>query len=296
VSGFPARYDRSIRLFGAEGQRKLRQTKVVVVGVGGLGSSLAQHIALLGLGEAALVDDQELDETNRNRFVGARSSDSVPGSPKVELAVRLIREINPEVVTVPIKRSLVTSEAFDVIKNADWVFGCLDEDGPRFILNELCAAYAIPYVDLASDVPEPGIYGGRVCIASDGKGCVSCLRVLDQRSVRRYLATEEEREKEDAIYGISRLALGEAGPSVSPINGVIAALAATEFMVAATGMRAPTRLLEYRAHISKVLVINDAPSPNCYYCRGIRGKQAEADAERYLKVPHLRDGTMTARA
>jgi len=251
---------------------------------------------LLGAGQAALVDDQELDETNRNRFVGARISDPVPGSPKVELAARLIREINPEVVTVPIKRSLVTREAFDVIKNADWVFGCFDEDGPRFILNELCAAYAIPYVDLASDVPEPGIYGGRVCIASDGKGCLSCLRVLDQRSVRRYLATEEEREKEDAVYGISRMALSAAGPSVSPINGVIASLTATEFMVGVTGMRAPTRLIEYRAHTSKVLVISDAPAPDCYYCIGIRGKRAEADVERYLKVPHLREGAMTARA
>src|SRR5438552_509892 len=97
-----ARYDRSIRLFGAEGQRKLRETTVVVVGVGGLGSAIVQHFALLGVGSIALIDSEELDETNRNRFIGARNADPVPGSLKVNLAQRLVQEINPKVVSIPL--------------------------------------------------------------------------------------------------------------------------------------------------------------------------------------------------
>lgn len=287
MSALPTRYDRNIRLFGEEGQQKLRATKVVIAGVGGLGSPLAQHLALLGVGQVTLVDDEELDETNRNRFVGARHGDPVPGSAKVALVARLIREINPDVIAVPLKCSLVTPEAFAAVKAADWVFGCFDDDGPRFILNELCAAYAKPYIDLASDVPEPGAYGGRVCVAWDGNGCLNCMGLLDQKDVRRYLATNEERIREDAIYGIARDTLGQIGPSVAPINGVIAGLAATEFMVAVTGMRLPTRLQEYRGQISKVVVSTDQPGPDCYYCKGIRGKAAEADVERYLRMPHL---------
>jgi molybdopterin/thiamine biosynthesis adenylyltransferase len=87
-----ARYHRNVMLFGEEGQRKLRQTKVVIAGVGGLGSPLAQHMALLGVEEVGLIDDEELDDTNRNRFIGARADDPVPGSPKVSLAARLIHE------------------------------------------------------------------------------------------------------------------------------------------------------------------------------------------------------------
>ena len=49
-----------------------RQAKVTLIGVNGLGSPLAQHLALLGVGSVTLVDDEELDETNRNRFIGAR--------------------------------------------------------------------------------------------------------------------------------------------------------------------------------------------------------------------------------
>lgn len=289
MSDLPARYDRNICLFGEEGQRKLRRTKVALMGVGGLGSPLAQHMALLGVGQASLVDDEELDETNRNRFVGARHDDPVPGSAKVELAARHIREINPDVAVIPLKCGLVTPEAFAVVKEADWVFGCFDEDGPRFILNELCPAYAKPYIDAASGVPQEGAYGGRVCVAVDGNGCLDCLNQIDRRDVRLYLATEEERAREAAIYGVPLEVLGQTGPSVSPVNGVVASLAATEFMVAVTGMRPPTRLLEYRGHISKVVVSTDQPQPDCYYCKGIRGAGVDADVERYLRMPHLRE-------
>ncbi len=81
MTPLPERYDRNARLFGNEGQRKIRQTKVAVVGVGGLGSPLVQHLALLGIGEAALIDDDELDETSRNRWGGrpSRRHRDVPG-------------------------------------------------------------------------------------------------------------------------------------------------------------------------------------------------------------------------
>jgi molybdopterin/thiamine biosynthesis adenylyltransferase len=289
MTALPARYDRNIRLFGEDGQRKLRAASVVIAGVGGLGSPLAQHMALLGVGRVALIDDEELDETNRNRFIGSRNDDLVPGSPKVVLAGRLIRETNPDVGVIELQTNLVSEQAFDAIKAAAWVFGCFDDDGPRFVLNELCAAYGKPYIDLASGVPEAGAYGGRVCIAVEGEGCLHCLNQLDHRDVRIYLATEEERVREAEIYGIPLDALGQAGPSVSPINGVVASLAATEFVLAATGMRPPVRLQEYRGQIAKVVVITDPAHADCFYCKGIRGTGAAADAERYLRMPHLRE-------
>ncbi len=292
MNDLPERYDRNIRLFGEEGQRKLRGTSVTVVGVGGLGSPTVQHLALLGIGKAMLVDDEDLDETNRNRFIGARHDDPVPGSPKVEVAARLIREINPDIDVVSIKKDLVTPEAFDAVKAADWVFGCFDEDGPRFILNELCAAYARPYVDLASDVGEDAAYGGRVCVAFDGMSCLHCLGLLDDEDVRRYLSSDEEQAARAAVYGVPHEALGETGPSVSPVNGVVASLGATEFMLAVTGMAQPRRLVNYTGHIARLTTARP-PDMDCPYCRGIRGTGADADAERYLRMPHLqkrRDG------
>ena len=291
MTDMPDRYHRSMLLFGAEGQRRLRETSVVVVGAGGLGSPLTQHLALMGVKRVTAADDDELDETNRNRFVGARHDDPVPGSKKVDLVCRMVQEINPDVEAVPLRYGLVSEEVFAAVREADWVFGCFDKDGPRAILNELCAVYEKPYIDLASDVPEPGIYGGHVCVSIAGAGCLDCLGLLDRRAVRRYLETPNQREREDAIYGIPVGALEAKGPSVSPLNGVIASLAAMEFMVAVTGMRPPTRLQEYRGWQSKVVVNTDAPQPDCLICSGIRGKPAEADVERYLRLPHLRPGS-----
>lgn len=288
MTNLEERYHRNILLFGAEGQRKLRNTKVAVAGVCGLGSPLIQHLALLGVKSIAAIDDEELDESNRNRFVGARHTDPVPGSIKVDLAGRLINEINPDVVSIPTRCGLVSEKAFGVIREADWVFGCFDKDGPRAILNELCAAYAKPYIDLASDVPSAGIYGGRVCVALNGGGCLDCLNLLDRKAVRHYVETEDQLELEDATYGIARGALEQKGPSVSPINGVIAALGATEFMVAVTGLRSPTLLQEYRGWESKVVVVKDNPRAYCYYCKSIQGKGMEAEVERYLCLPHFK--------
>jgi molybdopterin/thiamine biosynthesis adenylyltransferase len=289
MNALPERYHRSMLLFGAGGQRALGRIGVAIVGVGGVGSALAQHLALLGVHRITSIDPEELDETNRNRFIGARITDAVPGTRKVAIVDRLIRETNADVRSIPIAKSLLSLEAFDAIKASDWVFGCLDDDGPRSVLNELCAAYRLPYIDLAADVPAAGIYGGRVCVAIDGEGCLECLGQLDRRDVRRYFESREQRDQENEVYGVPREALTRRGPSVAPVNGVVAGLAATEFMVAVTGLRRPTRLQEYRGWESKVAVITDSPAPDCPYCKGIRGTRAKADVERYLRLDLARD-------
>ena len=189
----------------------------------------------------------------------------------------------------PIQKELVTLEAFEAVKSSDWVFGCFDEDGPRFILNELCSAYEVPYIDLASDIHKADVYGGRVCIAWDGQSCLHCLHLLDEDDVRRYLSGEVERARVAAVYGVPHEVLGESGPSVSPINGLVASFAATEFMMAATGMREPERLINYAGHLFRVTKAR-ARDGDCPYCVGVRGQGSAAEVERYLKMPHLASG------
>ncbi|NNM77117.1 ThiF family adenylyltransferase [Sphingomonas sp. ID1715] len=282
------RDQRNVELFGAKGQLRLKQANALIVGAGGLGSPLAQHLALLGVGNIAAADDEELSETNRNRFVGAFHSDSVPGTLKVDIIGRLIHAIDPSIAYQGIPHSLLSAEVFQAVRQADWVFGCFDEDGPRMILSELSIAYDKPYFDLASDVPMNGVYGGRVTLSQRGTGCLKCLGLLDQADIRAFFATDDANEARDRIYGIDRSLLDERGPSVSPINGVVAALAATEFMVAVTQMRPPTPNLEYRGHQSKVVVSVDSPQPDCPIC-AMRGRGSEAQVERYLSLDYLRE-------
>lgn len=278
------RTDRNIRFFGREGQDRLRTAKVAVVGAGGLGSHVCQQLAYLGVGEIRPIDYEELDVTNLNRYVTAYADDPIPGSKKVDLCERLIKRVDPTIVVRKIHAPLRSGKAFEAIRTADYVFGCLDNEGSRLILTELCSAYALSYFDLATEIipgNEPS-YGGRVCAAWDENGCLVCLDELDLQEAQRDLANPAAKRDVQAIYGVNAGMLDNKGPSVVSINGVVASLGVTEFMLMATGIRAPRRLLTYRGHLGIVAANADKPAADCYYCRGLRGLKEAAGTERYL--------------
>ncbi len=280
------RFDRNIRFFGEEGQRSLAAAHVAVVGIGGLGTHVVQQFALLGVGRLTLIDKEELDETNMNRYIGVEHDDPIPGTLKVNLGERIIKTINPDIGVNPVPYSLISDQAFDAVLKSDYVFGCLDREGVRLILNELCAAYSKPYFDLASEIipGDPPVYGGRICVALDGNGCIVCHGLLDVAEAQADLAGPSERRDREAIYGIQRSALNQAGPSVVSINGVVASLAVTEFMLGVTGLRQPKKLCTYYGNMGRTTVNNDEPAPDCYYCKGIRGQRDAADVRRYIRA------------
>jgi molybdopterin-synthase adenylyltransferase len=278
------RFERQMRLFGAEGQAKLAGAKVAVVGVGGLGTHVVQQLALLGVRKLSLVDAQEVDGTNLNRYVGVRYDDPIPGTLKVDVGERIAREVEPSTEVEKVDDSLVSERGYRAVMNADYVFGCLDSEGVRLVLNELCAAYAKPYFDLASDVVpgERPEYGGRVCVAWDGIGCLACLGLLDMEEARAELSGPEARKDVAKIYGVDRQFLGVTGPSVVSINGVVASLGVTEFMAGVSGLRRPFRLLNYYGHLGRMTMNRDEPATDCYYCKGLRGTGERADVHRYI--------------
>ena len=279
------RFDRQMALFGQEGQTKIGASSVAVVGLGGLGTHVVQQLALLGVGSLALIDSEDLDPTNRNRYVTARHDDPCPSTPKVDIAERTVSLIDPGIRVDKVQDSLVNEEAFARVIGADYVFGCLDSEGARLVLNELCAAYCRPYLDLASEVipGDPPAYGGRVCsIMWNGDGCLVCYNLLDMAEAQADLAGPDARQDRDAMYGVDRGVLGRSGPSVVSINGVVASVAVTEFMVAVTGIRAPTRVLTYYGHMGR-LTKPAEPQSDCYYCGSIHGRGAAADVHRYIR-------------
>jgi len=280
------RFERQIRLFGEDGQKKFQNTSVAIVGAGGLGSHVVQQLGFLGVGSLIIVDPDELEETNRNRLIGVHYNDPIPGTKKVGIAKRLINTIDPSIKVEAVFKELRTEEAFSKIKKSNYVFGCVDNDGSRLILTELCNAFGIPYFDLASDIinEKSGLsYGGRVLVNFDDKGCLCCYKIISLSNASIELESEEARRDKDEIYGVSREYLNSTGPSVVSIDGVVASLAVTEFMAMISGLRSPKRLLYYHGHLGVVNVSVDKPQPDCYYCKSIRGKYNDANIGRYLK-------------
>ena len=276
------RFDRNERLFGKEGQARLRRARIAVMGSGGLGSIVAAEVALLGVGAVDIVDCKELVRSNRNRCLGVWETDPIPGSPKVALSERHINLIDPEVKVTARHENILSSAGLDAITRADYVMGCVDKDGVRSFMNEACLAYRKPFIDMASDVPEPGKFGGRVAVIDGNRGCLHCLDLLDLKDVRSFLSTAEMQENEDAAYGIRRAALDEAGPSVVPMNGVVASLGVAALMALVTEMAVHYTVLTYRGDRGTVSRDQSSPTTDCYYCRNIQGIGGEATIERYF--------------
>jgi ThiF family len=280
------RFNRSIRFFGSEGQRKIRDTRVTIIGVGGLGTHVTQQLALLGVGCLSLVDHEQISTSNRNRYIGVRHDDPVPGTLKVDAAKRLAESIDPNVHITSIAKDVLSQEAFSAIKSADYVFGCVDHDGPRFVINDVATAYSRPYIDLATDVVAQS-FGGRIVFKSQVIGCLYCFDELDQKAIQLFLETATDKENRVAIYGIDQSLLSEAGPSVVSVNGVVASLAVTEFMVACTGMAVPKRFLNYDGCKARTLERLVAGRADCPYCRQW-GAGEHVDIDRYLRFERTR--------
>jgi len=253
-----------------------------VVGVGGLGSHVVQQLAYLGVKSFTLLDPDTVSLSNLNRLIGATEQDIE--TPKVSVLERLTKAIRPEATVVKVYDSFVTDAGFSALKRSDFIFGCVDRDGARLILTEFAAAYSKPYLDAATDAGEAGkSWGGRIVFMLPGGSCPHCRGELSQEEVRRDLSTPEEREVEDRIYGVSREALSQTGPSVVSLNGIIASVAVTEFMVFVTGLRSPKTYLQYRGTLGVLTTPSDPPMEDCYYCRTLYGKGEEADVERSVR-------------
>ena len=132
------RYARHIVLpeIGEEGQEKLLDSKVLVVGAGGLGSPLLLYLAAAGVGTLGVIDDDVVDYSNLQRQVVHDTSRV--GSGKVESAKARIAEINPEIRVVPYRERLVRDRALELITDYDLVADGSDNFATRYLVNDVC--------------------------------------------------------------------------------------------------------------------------------------------------------------
>ena len=134
------RYARHVVLdeVGEEGQLKLLQAKVLVVGAGGLGAPLALYLAAAGIGTIGLIDDDTVDLSNLQRQVIHTNADI--GRPKVDSAADGIKRINPEIQVVTHQERLEAGNGGALIAGYDLVADGSDNFRTRYLLNDLCIA------------------------------------------------------------------------------------------------------------------------------------------------------------
>lgn len=140
------RYHRQVLLeeIGEAGQAKIRNAKVLLVGVGGLGSPIATYLTGAGIGTLGLIDDDVVSITNLHRQV--LYTEEEVGLPKAECAKRRLHSLNHEVNIVAYPERLTRENAEDLIRLYDLVIDGMDNFATRFIVSDVCEALHKPYV------------------------------------------------------------------------------------------------------------------------------------------------------
>lgn len=152
--------------------------------------------------------------------------------------------------------SLPSREAFETLHTGDVIFGCLDIDGARLVLNEFALSYRkslfVPASDIEVDTDRH--YGERIAVIGPQPGCLVCMELLDIAQAQRHLEWEATRRDRARIYGVDMTDLDQVGPLVVPLNGFAVPLAVIEFMTAVTGVPSPKQATTYRGDQGVVTV------------------------------------------
>jgi len=165
-------YSRQIVLpeVGYNGQLKLKNAKVCIAGLGGLGSPAALQLAAMGVGHLRLVDYDVVELSNLQRQI--LYNVDVLGYPKVEAAVTRLSGLNPNIKLEPLPLALTEKNAEDIIGGVDVVVDGLDSMAPRYALNRACQKLGIPYVFAAAITT----FGNVSTILPGKTACLECFQ------------------------------------------------------------------------------------------------------------------------
>jgi hypothetical protein len=258
-----ARFDRQVRAFGLEGQARLRQLRVGIVGLGGTGTVVAEQLAHLGVGHLLLIDPDVVQESNLNRLVGATATDI--GKSKAVVAADYVRSIRRDIETDAVVGSVLRSDVAMRLGDCDLFFGCTDSHGSRAVLSQFAYQYLVPCIDTGVSITAQ--HGkiihitGRVQMLAPGLSCLTCAGLLDADAIRHDLMTEYERQADPYFVGAH-----EPQPAVISLNATVISLAVTMFLAAVTHIPAEARYQIYSGVAGTVRPVTHAPDPHCIVC------------------------------
>ena len=200
------RYSRQMMLpeIDAEGQQRLADARVLIIGLGGLGSSSSVYLAAAGVGHLVLVDFDEVDISNLQRQIVHATKDI--GRLKVDSAAEHLLALNPEIQVTKIDHKIENEELEEQIKSSSVVLDCSDNFQTRFAINDACVKYKIPLVSGAA-------------IRFEAQVSVFDSRHEDSPCYRCLYGSEAEVEQSCTANGV-----------ISPLLGIVGSIQACEAM------------------------------------------------------------------
>ena len=174
------RYSRQVMLeeIGYNGQLKLKNAKICVVGTGGLGNPITTRLAAMGVGTLRIVDRDVIELSNLHRQTMFDEDDV--GQVKVEVAAKKLQKLNPDCKIEALAISVNDYTALEVVEGCDVVVDALDSVNARYALNKACVKFGIPFVTGAA----VGVSGQIFTILPGTSACYYCMfPALDEDSM-----------------------------------------------------------------------------------------------------------------
>jgi adenylyltransferase/sulfurtransferase len=203
-----------LKEIGAEGQARIRASRVLVIGAGGLGVPVMSYLVGAGIGTLGILDGDDLDASNLHRQTLYTLLDV--GRPKALLAAERLRALNPEVDVRPHTEHASRSNLAALAAGYDVIVDCTDNFSARFLINDVAVSLAKPAV-LASVYQ----YEGQIQVVDVGSACLRCVWPNGTR---------------DGVVGNC----AEAGV-LGPVPGVLGSLQALEVLKVILGIDSPAR-------------------------------------------------------
>ena len=239
------RYSRHLMLngFDVAGQEALLAARVLIVGLGGLGSPAAMYLAAAGVGTLVLADDDVVELSNLQRQIAHRTSSI--GLGKVESARQTLLELNPDINVESVAGRLAGEALEQLVAGCSAVVDCSDNFTTRFALNAACHRHRVPLVSGAAIRTE-----AQLSVFDARDPAAPCYRCLYQDGVDADLRCSES--------GV-----------LSPLVGMIGSMQALECIKILSGFGKPLvgRLLLVDATTLQIRTLSLQKNPDCPVCR-----------------------------
>jgi adenylyltransferase/sulfurtransferase len=264
------RYRRHLNLpeFGLEGQQRLLQSSVLLIGAGGLGCPLAQYLAAAGVGRIGLVDFDVVDVSNLQRQVLYGTADV--GRPKVEVARERIRALNPDVEVLTFRERLTSENALERLRDFDVVIDGTDNFPTRYLSNDACVLLG-----------KPTVYGA--ILRFEGQAST-----FDARRGPCYRCLFPEPPPPGSVPSCAE------GGVLGVLPGIIALVQATEAVKLLTGVGEPLigRFLHYDALAMRFSEFRFEKDPDCPVCSEHPTLTQLIDYEGFCGIPAAEEHAM----
>lgn len=230
-------FKRTVTVWGKENHATLARLRVGIVGLGSVGSLVAEMLARMGMKRFVLIDFDEVQQHNLDRLLGSTQEDL--GKLKISVAERQMKKAatasHLEICSIPY--SLAEEEGYRAALDCDVIFSCVDRPRARHILNHMAYGHFIPVIDGGIAVRFKGVeFSGvdwQLQTVAPSRPCLECLRTYSPTDV----ALEESGQLDDPSYmkGLPDKHRLKNNENVFPFSANLASLEVLQFVALATG-------------------------------------------------------------